>query len=757
MKTSTLSRAGLAASSAGITSAAAISAAFGQQPATSDQPQSLETVVVTDQRLAIHLLPETLLDTPQSVNVVPARVIREQGVNNLQDALKNVPGITLNAGEGGTHGDLVNLRGFPAGDDYFLDGLRDTGLYSRDTFDYESLEVLKGPASTLFGRGTTGGVINQVSKSPQLYPITDFALTGGTNAEIRGTADINYLLGDILDDTAAVRLNLMGQRNNIVGRNFARTQKWGMAPSFAYGLGTNTVWTLQFLHEQENSIPDSGIPFLFGEPAPVSHRATYSLPADDRFKTDVEVVTGKVTHTFDQVFSVSQQLRYGSYWFDSRQTNPIYGSANCFADTAAAYYYAGGPLCANLPAAVAAQPTGRFNPLFPAVGTPLSAISVERDRPSSKGTIATMMSESDLNAEFATGIIRHHASIGIEADKESASLTRFANQNSVIVPTPLLAPDPFEGFPGTQTTVTSRPITKTGTLGLFATDTMDIGAHWSLVGAIRFDHFGARYDQDIGSRPGHFTHTDNIGSPRAALVYKPDAESSLYFSYGTSFNPSAESLSLAASNQGLGPERDHTYEVGGKINVLDGQLGLTAAAFNTVKTNARISDPLNPGLQTLAGTERINGTEFGAQGYLTENWELIAGYTYLAPRAVGLIAAGVPGPIPNVARNQANLWTVYDFDWGVHVGGGLNWMGHREAATDALSDPGRIVTAQLPSYVTLDAMVSYALNDKLTFQLNAYNLGNEFYYATSYDTRPNENHVVPGAGRTFLLTALLSL
>ena len=120
---------------------------------------------------------------------------------------------------------------FPAGDDYFLDGLRDTGLYSRDTFDYQVLEVYKGPASTLFGRGTTGGVINQVSKTPQLYPIMDFALTGGTNGEVRGTADINYLLNDLVDDTAAVRLNLMGQRNNFVGRNFARTQKWGAAPS----------------------------------------------------------------------------------------------------------------------------------------------------------------------------------------------------------------------------------------------------------------------------------------------------------------------------------------------------------------------------------------------------------------------------------------------------------------------------------------------------------------------------------------------
>src|SRR5579872_4075301 len=232
MTRTTLSRAALGVSSAGVTSAAAISAAFGQQTAVNDQLRTMETVTVTDQRVTIGLLPEKLLDTPQSVNVIPAQVIKEQGVNNLQDALKSVPGITLKAGEGGTHGDLVNLRGFPAGDDYFLDGLRDTGLYSRDTFDYQSLEVLKGPASTLFGRGTTGGAINQVSKSPQLYPVMDLALTGGTNSEVRGTADVNYVLDDLLDDSAAVRLNLMGQRNNFVGRSFARAQKWGAAPSF---------------------------------------------------------------------------------------------------------------------------------------------------------------------------------------------------------------------------------------------------------------------------------------------------------------------------------------------------------------------------------------------------------------------------------------------------------------------------------------------------------------------------------------------
>lgn len=746
MPTNTLTRAALGVSSAGLTSAAALSAAFGQQVAASDQ--RVETVIVTDQRLTVGLLPEKLLDTPQSVNVIPAQVIKEQGVSNLQDALKNVPGITLNAGEGGTHGDLVNLRGFSAGDDYFIDGLRDTGLYNRDTFDVESLEVYKGPASTLFGRGTTGGVINQVSKSAELYPIADFTFTGGTNGEARGTADYNY----VIDDISAVRINLMAQRNNVLGRPFARAQKWGIAPTYSWGIGTDTVASLKILHQQEDDIPDYGIPFLFGAPAPVNHRNYYGLPSDDRSKAEVDVVTGKVEHRLNDIFTISNKARYAHYWFDSRQTAATYGTANCFNGAAP---FAGAVLCANLPAANR-SPVSAANPYFPIAGTPLNQILVQRDRPSGNGTISTLMDETDLTATFSTGEFHHHLVTGFELDKEDADLTRFVNQNTVIGPTSLLAPDPNEAFPGHQTAVRQKPVTKTATEGAFIMDTVDFGEHWNFVGGFRFDHFGARFDQNLGTQ-SHFTHNDNIGSPRAALVYKPDENSSVYFSYGTSFNPSAETLSLAASNQGLGPERDHTYEIGGKTTVLDGQLALTAAAFNTVKTNARVTDPLNPTLQSLAGTERINGIEFGAQGHIAENWELIAGYTYLAPRAVGLVAVGVAGPIPNTARNQGNIWSVYDFDWGLKLGAGLNWTGRRDAGSDMLSFPGQIITAKVPSYVTADAMVSYPVSDNLTLQLNVYNLANTFYYATSYDTRPNENHVVPGAGRTVLLTAGLSL
>jgi catecholate siderophore receptor len=732
----------------GIASAAAVTAAFGQTIASNDK---IETVVVTSRRATLDTIPEKILDLPQSVNVVPAEIIREQGVNNLQDALKNVPGITLNAGEGGTHGDLVNLRGFNAGDDYFMDGLRDTGLYDRDIFNVDALEVYKGPASTLFGRGSTGGVVNQVSKSPQLFPIQDFSVTGGTNAEIRATADVNY----VLDDTAAMRLDLMAQRNNVADRPFTRSQRWGAAPSVAWGLGTDTTISLKYLHQQEDNIPDYGVPFLFDKPAPVDRDKYYGLPQDDRFKTDVDVVTGRIDHTFNDTFSISDTARYGSYWFDSRQTAAIYGDANCFTDPSSPYYYTGATLCSGISNP---DPVTLNNPLFPVAGTPAADVYVLRDRPSSTGIISTMMNETDLSAKFDTAGIKHTLVTGVEIDSEAASLRRYVNQDTSLLPTSLLDPDPYEygSLDVHQTTIRQHPITQTRTLGIFAVDTIDITDQLILTGAVRYDHFTAHFDQGIGTQQ-HFHHVDNIVSPRAALVFKPDENSSVYFSYGTSFNPSAETLSLAASNKDLGPERDRTFEVGGKTQVMDGMLSLTAALFNTEMTNARITDPLNTTLQSLAGTERVNGFEFNAQGRITPEWSVIAGYTYLDATAVGLAGVGVHGPVPNTAHNQANLWTTYQFTEQFEAGLGLNYLGRVSAGTDSATVPGTIQIAHVPDHVTLDGMLEYKLDDRFTVQLNGYNLTNEYYYVNSYFTRPGENHTVPAAGATGLLTLNASL
>ena len=281
---------GLAA--VGLSSATSMTGAQAQVAAdAAGASTAIETVNVTGRRSSLDTVTAKIQNTPQSINIVPLEVMQQQGTATLQDALKNVPGITLNAGEGGTHGDLVNLRGFSAGDDYFMDGLRDTGLYDRDSFDYETVEVYKGPASTLFGRGSTGGVINQVLKTPELYPIANAVLTGGTNNEGRVTGDVNY----VLDEHAALRVNGMWQINDVAGRPYVHGQRWGFAPAIAFGIDTYTTFTLKYLHQDEDNIPDYGIPFLFDKPAPVSRKTFYGLPDDDKFGANVDVLTGRGT------------------------------------------------------------------------------------------------------------------------------------------------------------------------------------------------------------------------------------------------------------------------------------------------------------------------------------------------------------------------------------------------------------------------------------------------------------------------------
>ena len=718
-------------------SAVAATGALAQTVAADNQP--IEVVNVTAQRTGLNKLPDIILDTPQSINVVPLKVIQEQVVASQQDALRNVPVIALNAGEGGSHGDQVNLRGFSAGDDFFLDGLRDTGFYTRDAFNYEAVDVYKGPASTLFGRGSTGGVINQISKTPQLYPVDAGIFTVGSNDEVRGTADVNYVLGD----SSALRMNAMGMSAGVADRDFVQYRRWGFAPSIALGIDEPTTFTLGYLHQYENNVPDFGIPFVSGKPTPVPRNFYYGLPSDDRQISRIDVVTGTMEHDFNASISISNKARYGNYFFDTRQTAPTYGDANCFTGTAP---FAGAPLCTG---AAGDIPVTATNTYFPVPGTPLDQIFVRRDRPSASGTVQTLMNETDATWKFTTGSIAHTLVGGIELDKEDADLTRYANQDDVIAATPLLHPDPHEAFPGRQTLVSSRPDTKTDTVGFYAVDTIDFDPHWSLLAALRWDRFHASYTEPLAAV--QFKHTDYVTSPRAALVYKPDENSSLYFSYGTSFNPSAENLSLSSRTADLGPEKDRTFELGGKTLLLGGMLSLTGALFDTQMTNARIADPLNPALQTLAGKLKVRGAEANVAGNLTEHWEIMAGYTYLDGSSKGLFGAGMKGPIPNNARNQANLWTTYDFDSGWKIGGGMNYLGKRDAFKDQYG------VAHVPSYVTFDAMIAYQVNDHLQLQVNGYNLADNYYFTNSYFTRTGENHVLPGAGRTVTLSAIVNL
>jgi catecholate siderophore receptor len=687
----------------GVGSLVCLASSVGAHGAASEESaaEEVKEVVVTGH---VSTIATTLQDTPQNVTVVPQQVLTDQAVNNVQDALKNVPGITLNAGEGGTHGDNINLRGFAASDDFFLDGLRDTGFYTRDSFNLDSIEVYKGPASTLFGRGSTGGVVNQVSKTPQLEDFVRASVTGGTNSELRGTADVNYAFGD----SSAFRVNAMGHKSEVADRDFVDNRRWGVAPSLTFGIGKPTTLTFEYLHQEQNDIPDYGIPFAFGRPVPVPRETYYGLPSDDRTRSRVDIGTVLFKTQFNENLWLTDTARAGNYFFDSRETAAHYGTAP------------------------------------PAPGTPLDTVLTFRDRPSVQGTVSTLMNDTNLHMRFATGAIQQHLILGIELDREEADLTRFANQLNVIPGTPILDPDPFEPFPGHQTQVTQRPDTVTKTASGLVQDIIDFGPQWQATAAVRVDRFNAEFNEPITH--AHFEHTDTIGSPRASLVYKPVPTVSVYASYGTSYDPSAENLSLSAKTASLGPEKDKTYELGVKSVALNGRLALQAGVFQTDMTNARVGDPTNPTApQILAGAERVRGFEADASGYITDELEITAGFTHLDSETLkSSDPLSVGAPLLNTAPNQANLWLTYEFQEVWKVGAGANFLDRRAADIDN--------TAHVPGYVTFDAMVSYRLNKAISVQLNGYNLANKYYYANSYFSSQVENHVVPGAGRTGLLT-----
>ncbi len=686
-------------------------------PPHDDDPDT-EIKVTGVRSLTSDKIPDGVLNAAQTIDVIPRAVLDQQATTRLQEALKNVPGITLNAGEGAARGDTVNLRGFPAFNDFFLDGIRDAAIYTRDSFDLESIEVLKGPSAILFGRGSTGGAINQVSKAPTLAPLYSGTLVGGTNDLYRGTADVDIPISG----NAAVRLNAMGERSEVADRDNVRNHRWGVAPSIAWGIGGADTVTASYLHQQENDIPDVGIPFVNGRPAKVDRSNDYGLKSD-RFISNVDIGTLRYRHQFSADVAIANTLRYADYHFSNTFNAPNFG-------------YAGSPGA-------------------PTPGEPLDGILVGRDAPASYGHRTNLINQTDLTAHFSTGQISHTLVAGTEFGRERDHTARRVNpfgDPEETTPTPILDPDP-DAIAADQP---GRLLAKTTAYSeaAYIIDTVHIGDRIDLSGGVRYDRFAAHYRPVAliaGISPASLVpldHVDHVWSPRASIVFKPTQNTRLYFSYGTSFDPSAEALSLSTKTANLGPVKAKTYEVGAKVGLSGGKLTTTAAVFRTEIGNAQTTDPDHPTFLILGGDQRVDGIELGATGHLTDKWEIIAGYTYLDGKTRRSTNTAIVGErLQNVAHNAVNLWTEYEFSDHFELGVGGNYLSKRYA------DFGE--QAALPSYILVDAMAAFNLNQHLTFRVDANNVFNKLAYQGNYYSTAEENHVVPSPGRTVLFTAAI--
>jgi catecholate siderophore receptor len=553
----------------------------------------------------------------------------------------------------------------------------------------------------MFGRGSTGGIVNQVSKTPSRTPFYEVTATAGTPTTFRATADLNHPLGSQI----GVRLNAMFTHTDVAGRDEVEMDRWGVAPSITFGLGGPTRLTLSYFHQEEDNLPDYGVPYLFGEPAPVSKSTFYGFPAKDFERTDVSIATVRLDHEFNEAIKLRNTLRYAIYGREQETTAPrISGS--------------------------------------PTPATPLTAITVTRGATARERDDSILANQTDLIVKFDTWGFGHTLVAGVELAREIGDFTTFTVSGT---PTsPLLSPNPFASLASVSRRKNQINETIAYTAASYLVDEVEITRQWRILGGFRYDHFEAESDtmSAVTGVRTHLERTDDLVSPRAAILFLPTPFQTYYFSYGNSFNPSAEALTLAVNTVRTSPERTQSFELGAKWDFLD-RLSLRAALFRVEKYDARTAEPGSP-IQTLDGKQRSQGFELEAVGRILPRWNVFAAYTYLDTEVVESndVAGGVriEGKRLIVApENTFTLWTTYDFLERFQVGGGVTYVDSRFGNTAN--------TNEAPSYVKGDVTLAYRPTKNTEVRLNVLNISDERYYDQVYQA-----HIVPGAGRSFLFT-----
>jgi len=724
--------------------------------------QARDTVSVTApvaNSLSLEKISGPLTDIPQSVTVVPQFVVEDQGISTLRDELRNVPGISLAAGEFGAQGDNLTIRGFTARNDIFLDGIRDFGSYYRDAFNYEQVEALEGPAGIQFGRGSTGGVVNQESKVPAVEKFVNVQTQFGTDETRRITADLNSPLQDALGGTA-FRANIMADEGGVAQRDAAEIRRFGIAPSVSIGMSTKTPVTLSYEHLSEDDTPDYGIPWLFAGPAPSKRSSYFGFPDQNYLRTNDDILTLRAQHDFSPDVNIHTIARAANYPRQAQITEP--------------------QICSNASASVpvgtvvASLPTMAWNSSLVCnytPDTPASEITVNRNQLQTKSVEGILWDQMEVSARFKAAGFRNELVAGVEGGQEISNPIRYSytisGKNTVPTAT-LLDPNEEQPFSGTGYLV-SITHTKSKSVGLYFIDTMKLGKLFELSGGVRWDRFDTDYNLYQPTAPptgGTVTATvapisrlDEQPSYRAAFVYKPSTHGSVYFDYGTSWNPDAESLSLSVGlvNSNTAPEENESYEAGAKWNFLNERLLVEGAWFRTEKDNAHETDPTNSNNIVAAGNQLVKGVQFSVVGRLPEGMDLVAGYAYLDSDVIysKFFPAAVGYPLANVPKQTFNLFVTHRLPWRLNGGLGGNYVGARTASSTVPYVPtgyapnpngaGYVVTSvamkQVPGYWVFNAMLKRPISDHLEFQANVNNLLDRFYIDL-----PHPSHLVPGPG-----------
>jgi len=693
---------------------------------------------------------QTLQDTPQTIQVITRDLFNQQGATTLTEALRNSPGVgTFYVGENGntTTGDSIYMRGFDTSSSLFVDGVRDLGSVSRDLFNIEQVEVVKGPAGTDNGRTAPSGAINMVSKQALAQDATSATLTAGNDGQQRATADWNQSLNGLGD--SALRLNAMWQDSDVAGRNHVNNKRWGIAPSLGFGMNGPTRAWLNLLYVKQENVPDGGVPTI-GLPGwepqdGLEQLAGHPVDPDNFYGTrhdhddaTAQMATFRIEHDFSETLRLSNIARWG-------QTEQDY--------LLTAFMGTGGP-------------AGNITYTDP---DDLSTYYIARSLPTFKDQTNTILTDQlNLRADFTTGSVQHNLSTGLEfAREELESRGLGATGGTTWPPANLYDPDwNVDGLTWAHNGAGSRGETTTWSAYLF--DTLEFGERFLLTGGLRLDRYstefrstaacGGRGGPDCGTNPPGTVlpsvdaeTSDTLFNWKLGAVYKPSEAVSVYANYAISQQPpGGSSLELSASannanNPIYDPQEAETFEIGSKWDVLD-DLAVNFALFQTTVDNEVISDGAGGFYQE--GEKRVKGAELSTVGNITENWSVSAGYTRMNTRVSQgpVITSDGTSNLTYTPDEAFTSWTTYRFPFGLTLGGGARYSGEMHRGTDGAAGTPKTTK----SYTVWDAVASYAVTERFVLRLNAFNMFDKQYVAA---INKSGYRYTPGMPRTFLLSA----
>lgn len=669
-------------------------------------------------RSASGLFTEDLLDTPKTITVITEETIQDLGATSFRDVFRQQPGITLGTGEGGNaFGDRIFIRGYDARNDVYVDGVRDPGVGSRETFAVQQIEVLKGPSSTFGGRGTTGGAVSLVSKRPGTGDWGDAEFTLGSDATRRATIDLN----EQVTDTFAVRFNGMVHNSEVAGRDYVFNDRWGAAVAAEWRPTSSFEAGFDYYHLSTDFLPDWGHPYdsVNNEPFDVRRDNFYGVLSRDEGETFADIYTARIAWALTDTIQFDSILRYGQ-------------SKN--------KYTASAP--------------ERPDP----VARTVSANAKRRDAITDYWT-----NQSYFTMDLVTGGIEHTLVTGIELSREEILNRQQAFTECATLPctgttsNPVLDLDnPNNSIPfGKETAVTGRPVITTETVALFAVDTITLSPKWRATLGLRADDYSAKAT-NISGRGGpepDRSSDSQFLNWNAALVYKPIETASIYGSLSSAKNPPCEQLDAFALDYGgcdarvtdLDPVDNLSYEIGAKYNFFD-HFDLTGSVFLIQRDGVPIST--GRGAAAVIGTQKqeVSGFEIGVAGNITEKLSVFGGFTVFETEVTeSSDPAEVGEMFPNVSEDSFTLTGRYQLTDRIHIGSTASYASEKFGGTTTAG------STFVPYYWRFDVFGGVRLTDRIELSFNVLNATDELYYDALYRSGTPFSYVAPGRSASLML------